>query len=177
MGHFCSLTVSRGSELGNWEQGIQQPCIIQILLKFTLVLVFESDNQPKCYRFWSVKMFVIMHHYLEGTALFVFIENGCINQLTDELGSVVFWNLIEIQTHHCLKAITCYVEILMLMHQWSKKFHTSLELVFDILSTDATTNWNVEEDLLLKDEVLIVLFLPTDAYTSAIAFNVALTDQ
>jgi hypothetical protein len=37
-----------------------------------------------------------MCQHLDGTALFVFVESGRINQLKDELGSVVLCELIEI---------------------------------------------------------------------------------
>ncbi len=76
MGHFCSLKVSYGPELGNWK-GIQQPCVDQSLLKFSLVLLFESDNQPKCFCICFNEMFVLIRHWLEGTACLAWIETTC----------------------------------------------------------------------------------------------------
>ncbi len=45
------------------------------------------------------------------------------------------------------------------------------EMAFDIQLTDATTNWNVEEGLSLKEDALFILFELADGCISAVAFN------
>ena len=44
-------------------------------------------------------------------------------------------------------------------------------MAFDVQSTDATTNWNVEEGLSLKDEALCILFESADGCISAEPFD------
>ena len=62
----CFLKVSRGPEVSNWK-GMQQPFADQIL-KFTLMLLFESNNQLKDgWHFVFDDAFVLIHHHSEGT--------------------------------------------------------------------------------------------------------------
>ena len=66
MGHLCSLKVSHSPELSDWK-GMQQQCVDQIL-KFTLMLLFESNNQLKDgWHFVFDDAFVLIHHHSEGT--------------------------------------------------------------------------------------------------------------
>ncbi len=64
------MKVSHGPKLGNWK-GMQQPCVDQIV-KFTLMLLFESINQMKDgWYFVFDDASVLIPHHLEGAARLV----------------------------------------------------------------------------------------------------------
>ena len=66
--HVCPLKISRGPKLGNWKS-MWQPCVDQILLKFTLVLLSESNNQLKDgWHFVFDDAVVLICHHSEGAA-------------------------------------------------------------------------------------------------------------
>ncbi len=48
------------------------------------------------------------------------------------------------------------------------------EMVFDTRSTDATTNWNVEEGLLSKEDALFILFESAGTWISAMVLMLSL---
>ena len=64
------MKVSRGPKLGDWK-GMQQPCVDQIV-KFTLMLSFESNNQLKDgWYFVFDDASVLICHHSEGAACLV----------------------------------------------------------------------------------------------------------
>ncbi len=74
IGHLCSLKVSCGPKFGNWK-GMQQPCVDQIV-KFTLMLLFESNNQLKDgWYFVFNDASVLIRYHLEGAACLVWLKN------------------------------------------------------------------------------------------------------
>ncbi len=79
-GHEFLLKVIWSLEVGNWN-GIEQPCVCQILLQVALMLLVESNKWLKDGYIWFVKIFVIIRHQVENTSHLVFIGNRHINQL------------------------------------------------------------------------------------------------
>jgi hypothetical protein len=67
------LKVSRGPKLGNWK-GMQQP--FDQIVKFTLMLLFESNNQLKDgWHFAFDDESVLICHHSEGAAHLVELKN------------------------------------------------------------------------------------------------------
>jgi hypothetical protein len=64
------LKVSRGPKLGDWK-GMQQPCV-DLIMKFTLMLLFESNNQLKDgWYFVFDDASVLIRHHSKGAARLV----------------------------------------------------------------------------------------------------------
>ncbi len=60
------------------------------MLQYPLMHLLRSNNQLKDeWHYAFDEAFVLIHRQLGGTAHLIFIGNGCINQLKDELKSQV----------------------------------------------------------------------------------------